>query len=124
MEPDPDFDLLAAALRADMSDVAVWVPVLCTKLAGALPMRVALRRGGFLGNGPVIGMQAELGTYRYALRLEHGHPVAERTHVVRGIALKTEPMPLDGWLMALTEELAQIAAASAQERAAIQRLLH
>ncbi len=123
MEPDPDFDLLAAALRADMSDVAIWVPALCTKLAGALPTRVSLRRGGLLGNGPVIGMQAELGTHRYALRLEHGHPVAERTHVVRGIALKTEPMPLDGWLMALTEALAQIAAASAQERAAIQRLL-
>lgn len=118
-----DFDLLAASLRADSSDMATWVAVLGNKLAQALPTRVRLRRGGFLGNGPVTGLATDLGGWRFALHLEHGQPLAERTHVVRGIALKSETLPLDEWIDALSQALADLAASSARERAAISSLL-
>lgn len=118
-----DFDLLAASLRADTADMGTWVDVLGKKLAGALPYRVRLRHGGIFGGGPVTGFTADLGTWRFGMRLERGQPLAERTHVVRDIALKTEVMPLDSWLDALVESLAELASTSARERAAIQGLL-
>ena len=124
MEPDDSMDLLAAALRADMHDLHLWLGALATKLAGALPDHVTIQRGGFLGNGPIVGLTADLGQFRFILRQEHHQLVAERTHVVRGIALKTEPVPLDAWIDDLTATLTVLAATSARERAAIDRLLH
>jgi hypothetical protein len=118
-----ELELLAASLRADAADAPTWVAVLGNKLAGALPGRVHLHHGGMFGNGPVNGLAADLGTWRLALRLEHDQPVAERTHVVRGIALKTESLPLDAWIDALTQALAELATTSARERDAVLRLL-
>ncbi len=118
-----DFELLAASLRADSADARTWMDVLGKKLAAALPTRVRLHHGGLLGNGPVNALAADLGAWRLSLRLEHDQPVAERTHVVRGIALKTEVLPLDAWIDALTQALAELAATSAREREAVLRLL-
>ena len=118
-----NFDLLAAALRADSADMHAWIAALATKLAGALPNRVGVHHGGLFGNGPVEGVSADLGNWRFALRLQHGQPVAERTHVVRGIALKSEAIAIDAWIDALSQALAEIAATSARERAAIMGLL-
>ncbi len=123
MDDQPSFDLLAAALRADMADMNTWFAVLGDKLVGALPARVRLKRGGLFGNGHVEGIEVDLGEWRYSLRLERGHPVGERIHVVRGIALKTEPLMLDAWLDDLSASLADLAASSARENQAIQRLL-
>ena len=47
---------------------------------------------------PSNSIEIELGAWRLALRMEHGYPVAERTHIVRGIALKTEQLTLDAWI--------------------------
>jgi hypothetical protein len=76
-----------------------------------------------LHHGPIDGLAVDLGTWRFALRLEYGRPLAERTHMVRGIALKTETLALDAWIDALTEALAALAATSDRERTAILRLL-
>jgi hypothetical protein len=121
--PEQDFELLAASLRADATDLGVLARVLGAKLADALPGRVALHHGGLFGGGPVDGFIADLGAWRFALRMEHGQPVAERVHLVRGIALKTEALPLDAWIEELSRALAELAAGSARERAAVLRLL-
>jgi hypothetical protein len=118
-----DFELLAASLRADSTDARTWMDVLGKKLAAALPTRVHLHHEGLLGNGPVNAVAADLGAWRMSLRLEHDQPMAERTHIVRGIALKTEALPLDAWIDALTQALAELAATSAREREAVLRLL-
>lgn len=118
-----DMELLAASLRADQADLPAWVDVLGGKLAAALPGRVKLHRGGLLGNGPITGLAADLGAWRFLLRLEHSQTVAERAHIVRGIALKTEAVPLDAWIESLGAALADLAATSARERAAILSLL-
>jgi len=118
-----NFELLAASLRADSADARTWVAVLGQKLDGALPSRVRLHRGGLFGNGAIDGMAAELGDWRFTLRLERGEPLAERVHIVRGINLKSETLSLDAWIDALVAALAEIAAASARERDAIQALL-
>ena len=104
-----DFEMLAASLRATSSDMNTWFAILGGKLSGALPDRVQLHRSGLFSNGSINRMEIDLGTWRLALHLEHGYPVAERTHVVRGIALKTEQLPLDLWITALCQELAALA---------------
>lgn len=118
-----DFELLAASLRADTSDMRVWIEVLATKLERALPGRVQVHRGGFFSNRAVQQIQIELGAWRLALHMEHDYPVTERTHIVRGIALKTEQLPLDAWIICLSQSLSDLAATSAREQAAIQSLL-
>lgn len=122
-DDDLNFDQLASALRADLADMHIWVATVSTKLAGALPTRVRLRHGGLFGGGPVEGVEADLGNWRFTLRLDRGHPIAERTHIVRGVALKTESLALDDWIDLLSQELAQLAASSARERQAILALL-
>ena len=122
MEP-LDFDMLAASLRADMHDMGTWIAVLGQKLADALPTQVRLHHSGIFGGGTVDGLEADLGEWRYTLRLEHSRPIAARVHVVRGIALKTEAVPLDAWIDDLAATLAELADQSAREGEAIRRLL-
>jgi hypothetical protein len=118
-----DFELLSASLRADTSDMQMWIATLGSKLDSALPQRVRLHRGGVFSNGAVKSIEIELGAWRLALRMEHGYPLAERTHVVRGIALKTEQLTLDTWITSLCQGLSDLAATSAREHAAIESLL-
>lgn len=121
---DPmELDLLAAALRANTADAATWLSVLGAKLSSALGPRVMLHHAGMFHSGVVDGLAADLGPWRFALRLDRGQPFAERTHIVRGIALKTEALPLDAWIDALTQALAELAASSERERNAILQLL-
>jgi hypothetical protein len=118
-----DFELLAASLRADTSDMRIWIEVLATKLERALPGRVQVHRGGLFGKRAVQQLEIELGAWRLSLRVEHQYPVAERIHIVRGIALKTEQLPVDAWIICLSQALSELAATSAREQAAIQSLL-
>lgn len=117
------FDLVAAALRANSHDVRSWIGVVSQKLADALPMRSRLLRGGILGNGSVEGVQIDLDAFRYVLRQQHGTVVAERTHVVRGITLKTERISVDEWIRDVSLLVAELATASEQDAASIRSLL-
>ncbi len=101
----------------------MWITMLGRKLEGALPQRGRLYRSGVFSSGAVKSIEVELGAWRLALRLEHGYPLAERTHVVRGIALKTEQLTLDSWIASLCQGLFDLAATSAREHAAIESLL-
>lgn len=123
MSEPSEFDLLAASLRADMADLPAWVGALSVKLTAALPGQVIAHRSGLFGNGPVDMISVDLDSWRYQLRLDHGHMHGERAHLVRGIVLKSEPLSLDAWIDALSLALAERAATSARERAAIRRLL-
>ena len=118
-----DFELLAASLRADTSDMRGWIEVLATKLERALPGRVQVHRGGLFSNRAVQQIQIELGAWRLTLQMERDYPATERTHIVRGIALKTEQLPLDAWIICLSQALSDLATTSAREQAAIQSLL-
>jgi hypothetical protein len=118
-----DFELLAASLRASSSDIHSWITILADKLARALPEQVQVHRAGLLKNGAVNRIEIDMGAWRLLLRLENGYPVAERIHVVRGIALKTEQLSLDDWIICLCKALSERAAAGAQDYAALQSLL-
>jgi hypothetical protein len=119
------FELLAASLRADAGDAKAFLDALATKLGGALPDRVRVERGGglFSHDHPVRRLAVALGEWEYMVAAASGGLEAARTHLVRGVTLKSETLGLDEWIEALSAELAALAERSAHDRAALQRLL-
>ena len=120
------FELLAASLRADAGDTRAFVEALARKLENALPSRVHVdrRSGLFSHEHPVQRIQVQLGDWAYELICGPGSTVdTRRTHLVRGVALKSEQIGLDEWIDTLSAELAELAQHSAQDHAALRRLL-
>jgi hypothetical protein len=124
---DPGFDLVAASLRADTTDLAAFVEALAVKLEGALPGDVAVERagGGLFGRGQrqVRRIAVTMEGGRYDLERDGSQIQTSRCNEVRGIVIKSERLGLDEWIDALSRELAERARQSEQSRAALQRLL-
>lgn len=126
-DPDQDFELLASSLRADSGDLNTFLEVLASKFEGALPgrARIDYQGGGMLRRKAkaVRRIQVQLGDDHFELVREAGAVVAKRTKVVRGIALKSEELSLDGWVSELTRALLKQSESSAADRQALERLL-
>jgi len=125
---EDSFDLAAAGLRFDGTELAVSVEVLASKLEQALPgvALVERRGGGLLGRGEkrVRQVQVQLGSCCYQLAVNGARVEGFRERQVGGIAIKREPLDPNAWIAALTEDLRAEAERSAQARAALERLLH
>jgi hypothetical protein len=121
------FDLAAAGLRVDSSDLAMSVEVLASKLEQALPgaARVERRGAGLLGRGEkrVRRVQVELGSCCYQLTVDGARVQGFRERQSGGIAIKRESLDPDAWIAALTADLRTEAERSAQARAALEALL-
>src|SRR5277367_2323048 len=104
---DTDFDLVAASLRADSSDLEHFVEALAVKLTGSFPghVQVERRRGLKPGPRPVTKISALLGDDGFELEHAAGVVVCRRRAVVRGIALRSEELELGPWLDALSRAL-------------------
>jgi hypothetical protein len=120
-----DLDLLAASLRADLSDLAAFVESLAVKLEDAIPKRVRVdrRRSGLRGPKLVRQVEVDLGDQRLELRFDSGSLETRRAKLSGGIVLKSEQLDTDAWLAALGEALADEAKRSEITRQALQRLL-
>lgn len=119
-------ELFAASLRADKADLKTFLEALAVKMEGSLPDYTRVTRQGsiFSRERTVKEVMVSLGDYQYRIdRKRQGPLVAVRAHVVRGIVLKTEQIPVDQWIEELSEALAQLAGRSAQSRAALERFL-
>ncbi len=127
MADEASFDVAAAGLRADGADLDTSLQVLAAKLEGALPGRAQVQRrgGGLLGRGPrsVRSIVVDLGECSYQLRLQDGRLEGARERRVGGISIKREPLDPDAWLAALTAQLRDEAARSADARTALEKLL-
>ncbi len=127
MATEQDFDLSAAGLRADGTDLRISVEVLASKLEESLPgrARVERRGGGLLGRGPkrVRQVRIELGGNGYQLTVTDDRVEGFRERQVGGISIKRESLTPDQWVAALTADLQAEAERSAEARAALERLL-
>ena len=127
MSSEETFDLAAAGLRADGTDLRISVEVLASKLEQALPGQARVERhgGGLLGRGEkhVRCLQVKLGANRYQLNVEGDRVEGYREREVGGIAIKREPLDPQAWVAALSEDLRTEAERSAQARESLQRLL-
>jgi hypothetical protein len=127
---DDTFDLSAAGLRADGTDLRISVEVLAAKLESSLPGRTHVERrgGGLLGRGEkhVRQIQVDLGSgsgTRYQLEIDGDHVEGFRERKSGGIAIKREPLDPDEWIAALTAELQSEAQRSAEARTALEGLV-
>jgi hypothetical protein len=121
-----DLDLLAAALRADASDVGAFVEALAVKLEEAAPgiARVQRAKRGFRGPKWVREITLDAGDVRLILTRDEGDVVSCNVgRMSGGIVLKRDEVGLDEWVQVLGQALAQQAGRSAQARAALERLL-
>lgn len=122
---DRAFDLLAAALRADSGDSAVFLNVLAAKLEGGLPDHTVVhrRRRLFGGPGPIEMVSVALGDERLELEADGRSLAGRRVRVVRDIAISTDELTVDEWIDALSRRLATEAESSERARAAMERIL-
>jgi hypothetical protein len=124
---DQDFDLSAAGLRADGTDLRISVEVLASKLEESLPSRAHVERhgGGLLGRGPkrVREVRVEVGGNCYQLTVADDRIEGFRERQVGGISIKREQLAPDEWVATLAADLRTEAERSAQARTALERLL-
>ena len=124
-EPGLDLDLLAAALRADSTDVNTFVESLAAKLEAAVPgrVRVQRRRDGMFGPKKVRTVAVDLDDRRFELVSEGAGVQTRCAKLSGGIVLKNEDFPTDAWLATLGEALATEAQRNETTRKALERLL-
>src|SRR6202035_5840957 len=127
MSAEDDFDLSAAGLRSDGSDLRISVEALASKLESSLPgqTRVERRGGGLLGRGEkrVRRLQVALGDTSYELTVVADRVEGNRERKVGGIPIRGEPLDPGQWVSALTADLREEAERSAEARAALERLM-
>ncbi|MGH2833667.1 MAG: hypothetical protein ACRDK2_12910 [Solirubrobacteraceae bacterium] len=127
MSSEQDFDLSAAGLRADGTDLTISLEVLAGKLESTLPQctRVERHGGGLLGRGPkqVRRVQVQIGDICLALAVTDGRLEGFRERQVGGISIKREPLDPQSWVSELTLQLRDEAQRSAQARSALEGLL-
>lgn len=80
---------------------------LATMLESAFPGEtLVIRKGGLFSKKNIAAIKVRFGEYSYNLEDPGRGPLkASQTKIVRGIALKTEEIPVEDWLVVLGEEL-------------------
>ena len=82
------------------------------------------KRKGMLSSERVVeSVGVTFGDVVYRLGYEGKRVVASRVKVVRGIALSTDPLPLETWIAELVAQLGAVAQQTEAGRIALQGLL-
>jgi hypothetical protein len=124
-------EMVAAALRADSADVAIYARVLTEALGGALPPgcvtidRVRTMSDRMHGRpGEVSKITVRLGDQVLSLGVEPGRePNAEVCREVRGVVLSRQPVGIQQWADELARALVAHAEQNAQAAQALRRLV-
>ncbi len=126
----PSFNLVAAALRADSADVAIYARVLTESLSDALPPgTVTVDRERSVSDrmrgrpGEVSRIVVRLGDQIMSLSVNRGQPAAEICREVRGVVLSRTPVPLPEWTAALAGALVAHAERNAIAARALRKLV-
>ncbi len=123
-------DLVAAALRADSADVAIYARVLTESLSEALPPgTVSVERKPSVSDrmrgrpGEVSKVVVRLDDRVMTLSVQHGQPAAEICREVRGVVLSRTPVPLHEWTATLASALVTHAERNAAAAQALRKLV-
>jgi hypothetical protein len=129
-DPGLSLEMVAAALRADSSDIAIYAKVLTESLGASLPPGcVSVERTRTMADrmqnrpGAVTKVSVRLGEKTLTLGMHRGAPVAEVCHEVRGIVLSRQAVPVAEWTAELAKGLVAHAEQSAEAATALRRLV-
>jgi hypothetical protein len=127
MPEQEDFDLSAAGLRADATDVEMSIETLANSLEQALPGMANVERrkvGGFRSKRrEVARIEVALGDEQFELRRERGALRCTRNKVVRGITLSRSELAMADWIGELVGGISRRAEISDRDRLALEGLL-
>lgn len=125
MAGELSFDMLSASLRQDSRDVAIFGEVLAKKLEEAIPAWVQVeRQGGLFQKNPAVRrILVSLDPWQYILETHRGRVQTSRVKLVRGVAIKTEPLELTRWIDALAQGMVSAAASEEKARESLERFL-
>jgi hypothetical protein len=123
-------EMVAAALRADSSDITIYARVLTESLGESLPPGcVTVDRARSMSDrmrdrpGTVTKVSVRLGEKTLTLGTQRGAPVAEICHEVRGIVLSRNIVPIAEWAAELARGLVEHAEQNAAAATALRRLV-
>ena len=119
------FGVAAALSKQYGADQRAFLDLLAAMLERAMPEEAeVVKRGGMFSKRTVAKVIVTFGDNRYLLEDPgHGPLLAWRTRIVRGIAIKTEPIPVETWLEELSSNLDDRARTSATAREALARMI-
>ena len=119
------FGVAATLSKQYAADQRDFLDLLAKMLTGLMDQETEITmRGGLFSKKTIQRITVTLGENRYTLEDPGRGPLhAARVRVVRGIALKTEPMAVQDWVADLSEALDERANSSAEARNALARLL-
>ena len=109
---------IAAGMRVDMRDMHTFLAQLAQVLSTGFAECTKVTASGPEVNALEINLDPEI----FMARREGLGVLAQRRRMSRGIALKTETLPLDRWYQALTDALARHANSSARAAAVLAQL--
>lgn len=95
-------------------------------LESALPGEARVRRSGLFGGNsrPIRRIEIDFPEGRFALEdAGRGPLLATRTQIVRDVALKTDPIAVNDWILAVSAAIARRADESKATRDSLQQLL-
>ena len=120
------FGVAATLSKQYAADQREFLDLLAKMLNGVLGTETEIAwRGGLFSKKTVQRITVTLGDNRYSLEDPGRGPLqAARVRVVRGIALKTEPMAVQDWVSELSEALDARVQSSAAAREALAKLLN
>jgi len=119
------FGVAATLSKQYAADQRLFLDQLAIMLDSALPDEAeVVRRGGLFSKKTVAKIILTFGEYRYTLEDPGRGPLlASRTRIVRGIALKTDSIPVEDWLQELSAHLDERVKTNAAAREALGRLV-
>lgn len=125
-----DVEQLAAALRADSSDLDAYHRILSSSIGDLLPGGlVEVDRQRSMSDrvagrpGTATAIRLHLGDRTLELVAHHGRLIATIAQEVRGVTISKKEVPVSEWVQALAVHLAALAADSSSAREALGKLL-
>lgn len=114
-------DVLAASLRLDGHDAHALLHSLAIRFELALPEHCEVERSKpWFSKPEVMAVTLKLGDYHYRVAKGHGTSVeAVRRHVVHGVVLQNQTLPIEEWTAAVATALAELAERNAHARKAL-----
>ncbi len=123
-------DLVAAAIRADTSDLDAYHRVLSATVSDMLPPgmvevdRERSMKDRMAGReGRATSIRIRLGDRTLELVAQRGRLVATAAREVRGVVISRQEISVAEWTQLLAQYLAQLAAENADARLALSKLL-
>ena len=119
------FGVAAARSKSYAADQRAFLKSLAATVERALPGGVEVVKTGLFGLGSgVREVRIDLGDNRYVLQDPgHGSLVGQRVMIKRGIALRTDHLPVEQWIQELSAALEEHARTSEEAARALRRFV-